>query len=432
MINTPSVNSRQKTYQIIFSGLVILLCGIYFLDFFTPLRLTHDTIRYFRTEEWMEKGFPSGDNAAKDFLPYGYSSLLWLLSRLHWLHPFMLAFINAMYLFGALWFVTNIFSGAIGFHQLAFFMMLSWLALKFVITPLSEMQFIFFSAGALYFYHIYRLYYCVRYILFGLIFFIAAILTRTVGIVILLAVVFNLLLESRKQINVQIRKNWKWVIGVIAGFTILIYFPEELRIIDYLKYFFKLIKHYGIGVFIRGIPLHIRDWSELFINTPSSKIKFLPQSVRDGIFILAGIFFFSILFYFIFNKKIKTPSIVKYYLLVYIIVILNWPFFDSRFWLPILPFVLAILLQEIGSTVISKMFVIISRATYIGMGIFALAYYTYTSFNREALARKQDAGLWRNEYEIHFFGRILNDTATQKKTEVIQLLNKIDKPLIHF
>jgi hypothetical protein len=63
---------------------------------------------------------------------------------------------------------------------------------------------------------------------------------------------------------------------------------------------------------------------------------------------------------------------------------------------------------------------------YTLVGLLAIGYYSYTSFNKELLAKKQANGMYRNEYETHFFGKPLSDTAKQVNPEFLHVLERHD------
>jgi len=407
--------------------LLTILILVYLLNCFTALRLTHDTIRYLLMEEWMEKGFSSGANASKDFLPYGYVVMLYVLSNLHLLHSFVIVFINELYLFGALYFVQKIFIGYVQGWQLVIYTLLSWLTIKFSITVLSEMQYLFFSTGALYFYQSYRLRKLYKFLLWACIFFIAAILTRAIGITLLMAVCFSLLIENKQQIGKYLLRNKALTVILAACATAIIYFSRELRLYDYMQFFLSPLSRYGMGLLIYIMRYHLVSWAEIFLNIPSSKITFVPSGLLNAVYIIIGILSLSAVFYLMFGKKIKTPLVVKYYLLTYLLIVFCWPFYESRFWLPIIPLLFSLILQTPAPTTFAaRTITFVLRWIYISTGIFVLSYYTYTSLDKRTLAITQDAGRWRNEYETHFFGRPLSDTASKKNEEVIRLLKKID------
>ena len=71
---------RQPIFWI--AGLIFFLLVVYVVNGFTPLRLTFDTVRYFKIKEWIEAGRPPGAEAAADFLPAGYVWFLYLLEKM--------------------------------------------------------------------------------------------------------------------------------------------------------------------------------------------------------------------------------------------------------------------------------------------------------------------------------------------------------------
>src|SRR6516165_3633737 len=156
-------------------SLVLLCCLalVYLLNCFTPLRITHDVTRYLLLEDWMENGWQRGTWVDRDFLPYGYSYTLFLLSKLHLLHAFFIALLNTLFLAGALWFVSRIFAKNVSGWQWVFLVLLNWTTIKLAITPMPEMQYLFFSAGALFFYLKFRENGKVGFILPAILFFFA-------------------------------------------------------------------------------------------------------------------------------------------------------------------------------------------------------------------------------------------------------------------
>src|ERR1700679_650973 len=84
------------------SWLAIGLCIVYLVDLVTPLRLHIDSIRYLRLEQCMESRCPPDSIGARDYLPYGYTFLLVVLSKLGALRPFWIVLVNYLYLFGGL------------------------------------------------------------------------------------------------------------------------------------------------------------------------------------------------------------------------------------------------------------------------------------------------------------------------------------------
>jgi hypothetical protein len=115
------------------------------------------------------------------------------------------------------------------------------------------------------------------------------------------------------------------------------------------------------------------------------------------------------------------------YLLFYVIIIMNWPYYDPRFWVPILPLLVVVILQTPFNNIawlkgVSRLYL----TAYLALGLFAAVYSLYIGLDKERFAQKQAAGVYRNEYEIEFFGKPQSDTATHVDQEVLNILKKYD------
>jgi hypothetical protein len=106
----------------------------------------------------------------------------------------------------------------------------------------------------------------------------------------------------------------------------------------------------------------------------------------------------------------------------------NWPFADPRFLVPIIPLIAAVISQtDFRKNRTIKVLGTAYLVLYSLLGIVSVGYITYTSFNKKEFAKTQARGVYRNEYEIHFFGRTLSDTTTQVDSSLILFLHKYDK-----
>ena len=168
--------------------IIAALLACYLVNCFSPLRLEYDSIHYFALKDCLEHSCPPGFQAANDPHPYGYPLLLLFLSRIGLLYPFTIAFVNLLYLAGALYFTGKLFqkeknvSTNSRLEWGVILLLFGYPFIKFFAYPMSEMQYLFFSCGSLFFFRLYtdrgmRPGALVLAILFaGL-----AILTRTVG-----------------------------------------------------------------------------------------------------------------------------------------------------------------------------------------------------------------------------------------------------------
>jgi len=409
------------------SFLMAALLACYLINCFSPLRLEYDSIRYFALKDCLEHACPVGFQAADDPHPYGYPVLLWLLSRMGLLYPFTIAFINLVYLAGALYFTGKLF-GRMGGSRRGMFrtagggdmlserkleigvvlLLLGYPFIKYFGYPLSEMQYLFFSCGSLCFFRLYtergtRAGALVLSFLFaGL-----AIFTRTAGIVLIPALLAGLGWHHR----IVLIRRWKTV-GLL-GLVVLAGIIAGLRNINTGLYM-NSVRHAGPGWKVL-LKEHLAEWGELLLNVPAGKFA----GAGRWMFAAAGLLLMAVVVYCIIRRRKNASVTVSVYLVFYSVLIFYWPFFDVRFWIPVAPLVVMILLQglPVRMLLIRGLLVL-----YVMAGLGAIGYSMYTSFNEQALARNQAGGRYRNEYETHFFGNPLRDTVTPVDPYVLHVL----------
>jgi hypothetical protein len=405
---------------------VSLLALLFFLNCFTPLRLHYDMLRYFSIKDCIESQCPPGADP-NDYLPYGYTALLLLLSKLGILRSFSLVFVNCLYLLGGLYFVRKIFRYIKSAYFLFFLVLLNWTIIKFVTHPLSELQYLFFSLASIYTFVLFQRDKKIKYLLYAFLLAGLAFLTRTVGVSLVAALFAALIWEYRKQLMVLIRKNKFLIAALILCLVIVMVFSKQLGLNHYTG---VMSKQFNGGLrFSDVVGWHFSEWGEILLNTSKLKIiSLFPGSTGKVLFLLAGIGGIIGFIYICFIRKNRIPFIVKAYLLFYILLMFNWPFADPRFWVPIVPLIAAVVSQTDFSA--NRLVRIFGRCYFIFysvMGILSLVYFSYSSLNKKELAKTQAKGVYRNEYEIHFFGKPLSDTATQVDSSVLRFLNKYDK-----
>jgi 4-amino-4-deoxy-L-arabinose transferase-like glycosyltransferase len=306
-LNTyPLPGERQS---VILKWIVYLLCILFLLNCFTPLRLHYDMLRYFAIKDCIESNCPPGADP-HDYLPYGYTALLLLLSKLGILRSFTIVFVNCLYLFGGLYFVRKIFSDIKSPFFLILLVLLNWTIIKFVTHPLSELQYLFFSLAAIYAF--YRFTQQKNFWILLLSFFFAglAFLTRTVGVALVAALAFALIWEFKKQLLVIIKKNRILLLAFIVCIATVLIFSKQLGLNHYTGVMSKQFKE-GAR-FSDVIGWHFSEWGEILSNTSKFKvISFLPGPLGKWLFILLGIAGVSYFLFICFIRKNNVPFIVK-------------------------------------------------------------------------------------------------------------------------
>jgi len=403
--------------------LLLSFAAFYLLNCFAPLRLEYDSIHYFFLKECLENACPPGFQAAKDPHPPGYPILLLILSRLGLLHSFVIAGINALFLTGSLFFVRGGVPSSL--QSFLFFPMvcLHWTFIKFFAYPLSEMQYLFFSTGCLYCFrrwvlvaHKKRwLWLIAAFAAAGLAFF-----TRSAGAVLALALAVGLMGEHRRMLKLPIVKILLVGVGILCVAGVFL-FSKTLGLDMYLS---------SLGRRGSPIPLlreHLKEWGQLILNVPGNKVITLLPGWGNLLLIIAGILLVFVLIYAFYIRRKEIPLVISTYLIAYCLLLFNWPFFDARFWIPVLPYMVVVIVSVIGAPRKSGALrgVRVLLGIYFFMGLGAAGYSIYTMYHKDVLARTQAGGIYRNEYETWFFGRPLSDTATHPvNPEVLSILKR--------
>lgn len=405
---------------------IFILGGLYFINCFSPIRIHYDMLRYFAIKDCLEGNCPPGADR-NDYLPFGYTALLLLMSKLGILKSYSIIFINCLYLLGGLFFVRKVFAYIRAPYFLFLLVLLNWTVIKFVTHPLSELQYLFFSLGGVYAF--YRFTQTKNYLNLLIAFLLAglAFVTRTVGVTLLVALFLSLVWEYRKQFFILLKKNK--IVATLILFCIIgvLIFSKQLGLNHYSgvmsKQFSGGLEHAEV------IKWHFSEWGEILTNTSKAKmISYLPASVGAWLYICIGILGVCAFVFICFIQKNKIPFVVKTYLFLYLLLMFNWPFQDPRFWVPVIPLIAAVISQtSFVRLAIARIFSSFYFWVYLILGIASLTYMTYTSLDKKVFSRTQAKGVYRNEYEIHFFGKPLSDTAMHIDPYLVEFLKKYDR-----
>jgi len=430
---------------------LLAFAGFYLLNCFAPLRLEYDSVHYFSLKECLENVCPPGFRAAGDPHPMGYPILLWILARLGVLHAFVIAAINAFFLAGSLFFVQKSFPSSLRSGVFFPLVLFQWTVIKFFAYPLSEMQYLFFSAGCIFCFQKYAggryaggkyvegkyaggkrmVWLAAAVMAAGLAFF-----TRSAGGVLAPALLAGSIWQHRQKLKANGVRNILLALAGIVCLVGVLYFSRALRLDLYLNSF----KDRNSGIVL--MREHFSEWGQLLLNVPGNKVTGLLPGWGKWLLVLAGILLAALFLYALLIRRKEIPPVISVYLIAYSLLIFNWPFYDARFWIPVVPFV-AMLVPSLGKPGRGKMWedgrqrerggkrvfrmggiLRVVLTVYVVMGLGAAGYSTYTAFNKKALARTQAGGIFRNEYETYFFGRPLSDTATRTDRYVLSILKR--------
>jgi hypothetical protein len=425
MLSQPVYTPGSRFKNLTFFALVVII-AVYLANCFTPFRIHLDGLRYFAIKDCIEFGCPPDSPAATDYFPYGYTALLLVFSKLGILKSFYLVVINCIFLFTGLYFLYKLFEKKISPYLFFLIVLINWLFVKYTAHPLSEMQYVFFSLMGIYFFHRFIIQKKIQLLFFSLVFTWLAFVTKTVGITLVGAIALGLIWEFKEAQLAFLKKNKILVGSILVLLTAaLVFFSRFLGINHYAN---VLSEHFKEAPFFTRMEWRFKEWGELFLNTPSNKVIDHVAKIGKYGFELAGVVIFTWFMFKLYFRKNDIPFFIKAYFLFYCIIIFNWPFNDPRFWVPVMPVMAAIVLQlPLGENKLTRFLSTSLLVVYISLGVFASGYMVYTSFNKKEFAKNQARGVYRNEYEIHFFGKPLADTATKVDSNIVIFLRKYDK-----
>jgi hypothetical protein len=249
-------------------------------------------------------------------------------------------------------------------------------------------------------------------------------MTRSVGVTLAAALVTGLLWQYRQELIGLIRKNKLIVAGLALVCIGVVVFSKQLGLNHSTGVFSSQLKG---GVSLPEIwGWHFTEWTEIMLNVPVAKAtSMLPGGVGKGLFLGLGILFFAGFVWLLFRRGNRAPVIVKVYLGYYILLMMNWPFYDPRFWVPVLPFLAAMVAQcDFPVKVWKKALVYVYLLAYLALGLGAAGYMTYTSVNKKAFVRTQANGVFRSEYETLFYGKPQEESERKPDPAIVSILRR--------
>lgn len=404
---------------------LFFLAAVYLLNCLSPLRLHLDMLRYFAIKDCIELGCAPDSEAAKDYLPFGYTALLLFLSKLNILHSWSVIFINCLFLFGAMYWVKDLLAPGRYIYISFILVLLNWVTIKFATHPLSEMQYTFFSIGALAFFYSYAKNKNLWSLLLAFIFAGLAFFTRSVGIALVAALLTSLVWLYRTELKELLRRN-KALVGILIAIIIgVLFFSKQLGLQHYTGVF---TKQFDEGIHFSDLmKWHFTEWAEISLNTSLARVEaMMPFQFGKTAFMISGVFFFVCFVYLIFIRKSEFPFVIKAYVFFYSVLLFTWPFYDPRFWVPVIPLIIPLVVHTLQSIRIKlvRILVWLFLIIYMIEGMVAVGYYSYTSLNKKVLVRTQAGGTYRNDYETAFFGKPLTDTATHINQEAVSVIRR--------
>lgn len=430
--------------------LLLLMCG-YLLQAASPLRINTDAYRLLsmavsahHQEGYLVDGQP-------DQYPLLYPFLIKVMLDLNVASSASIIILNLVCLLVALcvlyvWCKPDF--GSMGAMLAITCVLCSWVMVKHVTLPLTEMLYLAISSLSLLSISNFwgrgrgKWWFFAVAALLGF----AAMQVRTIGITLLLVVVLSALFHQDNApifARIVANRRHRWVIVTCAfAITILIgialfaiqkttWFESQfLRSGGYWQSLIRDYKNDGIAqVLTRNIGYRIREFGEIFSNIPSSKATFLrPLQDLLGLIAWCGIAYGAWVL-----LRSRRLMFIPFYFLSYIAVMFWWPWYDSRFWLPLLPVLAVLALTSIGKLVAKwssfRAVTYLYLCGFVVLGVSAILFSTRISLSGRNFSEYYGDGTTRMMYRYAFQNGMEIDMA-QVDEKWVRLL-EVFEPLTY-
>jgi hypothetical protein len=401
---------KSKTGLYFFSnrltgGLFCIVILLVLLNIFTPLRLITDGIRYLNIMEYLNGTLDKNSNLTHDILPHGYPWLLFLLNKLHLLSSMSITIVNILCTLFSCYMLTKVLTID---NKLFFFslVMLSFINIKHFTLPLSDQLFASLFITSIYFWskffsgtH--------AFIVVALLLTVASIYVRTAGVALIPGIILYIIYNNRAKI-VEKRGLFASAVVLILAALILfvIKFPFLETKVDYLR-------QLNLGLMVKDpfsiagrLLMHFKEFGELIWNIPYSKltsvIKIRGFDTAQYLLIVTGAAALCVFF----NAAVKLKlfnHFAFWVFLTYLIMIFLWPYYDTRFLIPIIPMFIYIFFASLFKFVKAGYVKMIPILIYTVLGFVSLGYSDAISLNKAFFLKHYGADQQLTEkYRVHF------------------------------
>ena len=378
--------------------LFVVVALAYCLQVASPLRINTDAYRLLSMAVSASEGNGYLVDGQPDQFPNGYPFLVKIMLMAGIADSASLVALNLLFYAAGLC-VLWVWAASLSGRSLALIVVLwvasSWLLIKHATIPLSDAGYFGISLAALYclwkFYNG-RLADAWSWLLAALVLIFLALQFRTVGITLLPTAAVTIVLHSgfRPVLGSLAKHKAKiaWSLATVGGvgsICLVWVFQTEWFDSQFLakgSYFQSMLGYFeqqGVfGFFGSNLGFRLREMGEIALNFPENKLAFLSPA-----FYLAGLAAWGLV-------GLGCISLVKRgflplvaYLFFYLGLMMLWPYYDTRFWIPLLPiFSLAVWgwLAELASDrKLLRLSVLGVLGCHILLGIVAMAFSTRIS-----------------------------------------------------
>lgn len=412
MLKQPFLNSWFQTLRTIrLIHVVLLLIAImivgYFLQIVSPLRLNNDNVRLIEMalSFLAGEGFTIAGNPSQ--LPNGYPAYIVLLESFGLAKVPIFIASNIAFIFAGLFMLDRLARLEFDFRVterllLCLAVLLNFLFIKFVTLPQSEALYFGTSMIALGLLHTFPSQRGLRMVAIivsiGLI--ALSFQVRTIGIMLIPALAVGAFLMLRKNQKTRIILSPRNLLVVLAiGFVLA---ATTVLLARHTTYFGQVAAGHVQG--LPDLPGHfVRKFavlSQILLNVPDS----VAGMNGAPLFAISSPVFLFLIGLGLWRRMSRLAPL-DIYLLGYAGLVLLWPFYQTRFWMPVVPILLMYVIEGLrGSWRLRfvQTATICFCAPIVGFGLVAISYSTWLTFSGPEFQNRYGSGSTQIIYQTAF------------------------------
>jgi hypothetical protein len=418
----PSVSYRLS------HGFLLLLTFLFALQVFSPLRLNTDAIVLLSMGDSAAHG--GGFYFEEVVFPPGYPALLAALMKAGLGHPWAIVGTNLVFLSVGLFatyslLIREFFEKKTVVLIICSFFLLSFVVVKHFPIPLTDVPFFCCSMCCLAIMSkTTKTESSWRFLILAVAAWslaLVAITVRKVGVALVPPLLFMIVYSSHfKSLLKHLSRRTKLMILVVSVFVgvATLYVVAKTWLSDSMGGV-KGSSASTLGLQI--LSYRLTELGELLVNIPMSKVPaelhFMVPWIGLPLFLLT-----------LFGVATKRREIgpTEVYLICYIAILFAWPYYDARFWLPVIPLLIAYSLLAVKRLKLPNNVVAIYCIAFATLGLTAIAYSTRISFSGSAFPDKYGDGQLRPTYCAAFQSCERNWDPGKVDNRVLRLLRDYD------
>ena len=413
----------------IMQGVLLLLAVCFGLQVFSPLRLNTDAIVLLSMAESAVHGDGFLDSGQKTVFPPGYPAALTVLVRAGFAHSWAIISLNLVLLAVGLLaayslLIREFFADKTVILILCSFFLLSFVVIKHFTIPLADVPFFCCSMCCLALMsRAAKMDWDRRFVILAVaawILALAAITVRRIGVALVPPLVFMVVcspnlnrflraLSRRTKVTIA-------VISVFAGIGTMGIVAKTSTLSDFIA---VANKSSIFAVIFKIWSYRLTELGELFVNLPVSK---MPAMIHI-IFPCIGFVLFLLMLGGLAAKR-RNAGPTEVFLICYMGILFAWPYYDARFWLPVIPLLIAYSALSVRRVRMLKGVIAVYCFSFFVFGLIAIAYSTRISFADSKFPDRYGDGNLRPTYCAAFQSCSDNGDFRKVDAKVLRLLRE--------